>query len=191
MTRAANDGRDKPFSDWLRKHRELDSNQIGLDVSDIDFVFHKFRTHIDGIGERRIKLMMDAEIKTWGKNLSKAQNETLFFRHQLLNSRHQLFSSILNKKVVVWHFGQFVLKIIGGDRPDRCSGLHWGIFDQHGLLTYKDIMENQLIEILGFQIYPNNFEKITMRRHHKTTDIWTVKTRGYLFPFYKRVVKRS
>lgn len=190
MTRIANDDRDKPFSDWLRKNPDLDSIRRGIDVTDIDFVFHKYKSQVDGQGTRDVKLMMDVEVKTWGKKLSDGQAETLFFRHQLLNSKGTLQSSIRGK-TTVWHFGQFVVILHGGDRPDVCSSIEWGIFDTAGKIILSEISESKLVEILGFYIRPDNFEKLTLRRHHKTQEFGYVETKDMLFPIAKHIIKRS
>ena len=190
MTRIANDNRDQPFSDWLRRHPKLDSVKRGIDVTDVDFVFHKYKSQVDGIGTRKVKLMLDVEVKTWGAKPRPGQAETLFFRHQLLNSRGMLHS-IISGKTTVWHFGQFVTMLNGGSRPDMCKSIEWGVFNPSGLLAFKHISEDELVRVLGFHIRPDNFEKLTLRRHHKTQEFGYIETQDMMFPIAKHIIKRS
>ena len=192
MTKIANDGRDKPFSDWLRKHPRLDSIQAGLDVTDVDFIFHKYKSNVDGEGTRDVKLMFDVEVKTYGGKANPSQSETLFFRHQLLNKRgKKLYSPRVRDKVTVWHFGQFILVIKGGNRPDLCKEIKWGIFGPRGEIKFNVITEPKLVDILGFNIRPDNFDKLTLRRHHKTREYGYEVREGYLFPMAKSMTQRS
>ena len=192
MTKPSFDGRDKPFADWLRRHPNLDSNLYSLDVTDIDFAFHKFKSNIDGLGTRDVKLMFDLEIKTFSKIPPRPQLETLYFRHQLLAKSSKLISNIKNQKLTVWHFGQYILIIHNGDRPNECEKLEWCQFDKGGKLKNAIISEQKLIEILGFVIRPDNFALLTLRRHHKTNAIGYVdRSADLLFPIAKHIIKRS
>ena len=195
MTTPARDGRDGPFGDWLRKHPDLDSYTIKLYSNDVDQVFCKYKTHIDSCGTRRVKLMLEAEIKCFGKVPDPEQTEVLFFRHQLLLRKGDigvdLFSSLLRKQVTVWHFGQYVLQINDGERPDKCNSLAWGIFDSQGKLRWNRITERQLINILSFEYRPDRYVRLSLRRHHKTQELVYTETRGLLFPLEKRVLARS
>lgn len=191
MTVVARDGRDKPFSDWLRNQSGLDSRLYSLDVSDIDFTFHRFAANVDKSGTRDIKLMLDLEVKTFGKHPGSNQKETLFFRHQLLSKKGKLFSNLRNCKVTVWHFGQYVLRIIDGDRPDECKELLWGKFATQGVLHYSSIDEETLIKALRFELRPDSLKPLELRRHHITRTIQTVERKGLLFPMYVEEVHRS
>jgi len=191
LTRPAFDGRDKPFSDWLRKNPHLDSNRAKLDVSDIDFVFHKYMSNVDREGTREVKLMLDLEVKTWGKYPSRGQIETLFFRHQLLSQKCKLISNAINKKVTVWHFGQFLLIIHKGDRPDNSEYMQWGVFDVQGKMVWHRIDEKVLTNILGFVKRPDNFNKLTLRRHHITREFGYIHNTDRLFPVVRTVIVKT
>lgn len=190
MTVVARDGRDKPFSDWLRSQPGLESRLYSLDILDIDFSFHHFITRVDKNGTREVKLMLDLEVKTFGKNPNANQIETLYFRHQRLQGMNKLYSTCMKKKVSVWHFGQFILRMDGGDRPDKCSSINWVKFGKQGMLTLQEINEPFLIEILQFKRRPDTFKKLDLRRHHKTSII-TVVDHGGLFPLWAEEVHRS
>lgn len=199
MTKVAFDGRDKPFSDWLRRHPDLDSCKVGLDASDIDFVFQKYRIgehkHGDFMKSRQVKLMFDLEVKSWGKRPPKPQIETLFFRHQLLTGKRlgkELYSNMQKRKVTVWHFGQFILIMDGGCRPDACKRIQWGRFDDGGEIILTPISETTLIDILSFNLRPDTFGVLSIRLHHaKQVIVGTEYRPDMLFPVEFSVVKCS
>ena len=191
MTAESRDGRDKPFCDWLRLNRGLDSYTISLYSCDIDQIFCKYKTSLDGQGTRDIKCMMEIEIKTFGAKPDNQQAEVLYFKHQLMNRKGWFYSNLLNKKITLWHFGQYVLQILDGARPDDCSGLNWGKFEKNGELRFYPIKERHLIRLLKFNVNPNTFEPISFRRHHKVQKIEYLETRGLLFPQWRTITKRS
>ena len=191
MTCIARDGRDGPFSDWLRSHQDLDSRRHSLYAADIDMMFYKFRPIIDKCGDRSVKLTMNVEIKTHGRMPNKEQLELLFFAHQT-RCKRTMFSTYLQTQVKVWFFGQFILRIDGGDRPDQCAGLAWITFDDFGNTQETVLSEEKLVKVLRFDLAPDNLQPIDLRlrRHHKTTKLFYVDTAG-LFPVERMVVKRS
>jgi hypothetical protein len=193
MTASSRDGRDKPFNDWLRKHPNLESYIQKLYSCDIDQVFLKYETNVDNLGTRDVKLMLEVEIKSYGKKPDNEQLETLFFRHQLLNTKNKYYSNLLRRKISLWHFGQYVLIIHGGNRPDNCLKLQWGIFNKNGDIKYYNISERHLITILSFRYRPDKYEPtlLSLRRHHKTTQLMYTETRDLLFPVEKTLIKRS
>lgn len=192
MTRLAKDKRDGPISEWIRAQKQLDSIEYKMDVTDIDFTFHKYLTQVDGCGTRHVKLIQDVEWKSWGKKLSVNQLETLYFRHQLLNKKSRLISNRLRKRVYVWYFGQFVCLLYGGNAPDACQYIEWCGFDGFGVLRSKEISAALLVDILGFKIRPDNLTKMSLRRHHKTSLIgYEDHSKDLLFPVAKYLIKRS
>jgi hypothetical protein len=124
MTRPARDGRDRPFSDWLRKQPDLDSIRKHITANDIDFTFLKYRAMVDNMGTRNVKLMMDVEVKTHGAFPTKDQMEVMCFRDHHRGAR-LYYSWFLRRHVKLYYFGNFVLRIIGGDRPDNCTAMEW------------------------------------------------------------------
>jgi len=191
MTAPSRDGRDGPFSDWLRNHRDLHSSRYSLYACDIDMMFFRFKPVVDKVGSRDLKLTMDVEIKTFGAYPKDEQMELLFFKHQL-RAKKKMYSTFLKRNVGVWHFGQFVLRIFGGDRPDKCDSMNWCCFTNKGILDECEIQEETLTKILKFDIAPDDKEDINLstRRHHKTVWTYYTDTSG-LFPVERLVVKRS
>ena len=200
MTAQARDDRDKPFSDWLRKQPKLDSVLQAVYATDIDMTLYKYKPSVDRVGTRDVKLMMDVEVKTFGAAMGDQQRETLFFRHQLLKNigtraqradcTKQLLSTFLNRRVAVWHFGQYVLRLLDGARPDSCSAIEWNIFSASGRLLPRVISEETLIQVLSFILRPDDMKPLALRRHHKTHELFIVDHSG-LFPVDRRIVRRS
>lgn len=190
MTRPARDGRDGPFSDWLRKHPGLDANVYWLYAMDVDMIFHKYQVWNDCVGDRTVKLMMDVEVKTFGAVPDEKQRETLYFRHQILCTKQPRYSTFLKRDVSFWHFGIFVLVMHGGARPDGCDGIDWMQFDTGGILTPRKITVDELVDLLRFDIRPDTFEPVNLRRHHKTQEVMQADWDG-LFPVLRPIIKRS
>ena len=153
------------FGNWLRNKQEIDSVNYGLRVDDIDWIFNKYKKNTDGFGERDVKLIMCVETKIYNGFPNYYQRETLFFMHQLLKKKQNLIG--LDKKYAVWHFGFYVLSI-PGTYPDERK-MTWYIFDNVGNLIPNEIDENLLIKLLGFSNSPETFQKLSLRRHHKTS----------------------
>jgi hypothetical protein len=180
MTRRARDGRDKPFCDWLRNHDLLDAAHAGLHATDVDMSMMKYRTTIDAVGTRQVKLMADVEVKTWGRWPDEDQHEHLYFRHQQLQSRCRRRSTKLRKWVGVWHFGVSMLSITGGERPDDCEGIQWGRFEPvTGAVLKRSITEDQLVSLLRFDLDHDTVAPFEIRRHHKTQE-WVITRRTEL-----------
>lgn len=177
-TRDARDGRDGPFSAWCRRHPDLDATRCGLAVSDIDCTFYKFRPRVSGSDDRGIKLMFDLEIKTWGAIPPPEQLEILFMRDQATLGKRVLFSNYMRKSVEVWYFGQFVLRIFGGDRPDDCQSMNWGVFDDVGKLQETEITELELTHLLGFLWNPRRLGKLVILQDAATRRFRATGTAG-------------
>lgn len=190
MTAPARDGRDEPVCDWIRTNRNLDSISCSLCVTDKDMSFLKFVTYVDGIGTRNLKLMQNVEFKSFGKCLMPQQQEELFFSHQLLAKKKKLYSTYMKKPVGVWHYGYSILRMIGGDRPDRCDSMEWARFENNGELLKTEVSENTLTELLAFNLDPQTLQPIEFRRHHKTRKLMQTVT-DRLFPDAVLVTKRS
>ena len=179
-----------PFGKWVRAQDDLDSISQCLTVNDVDMMFHKYRIELDGIGPRKVQLMLDLEVKGFERMPSSDQRQTLFFHHQLLANKGPLLDSRNGGEASVWHFGFFVLSMRGlhPGEPNPC--LKWWRFNEVGKLLSIPISVESLKEILRFDIRPDTLEPISLRRHHKTVEVEFSETTalGFEVPC---VVKRS
>lgn len=191
MTRARMYGEDTPLGDWVRRHPDLDSKQIGLTVNDIDFQFHKYKLNIDGLGSRSVHMFLNLEAKTRGGMPSKSQHQTLFFEHQLLDKRLPLRNSDGGPRVSVWHFGYFVLSM-PGDYPGQIGDtVRWCHFSESGELIPSVISIGQLVDVLAFRLNPLTLMEVTLRRHHKTSKIVSTEESALGFAIEQIVTRRS
>ena len=202
MTRPARDGRDGPFSDWLRRQPDLDSIRKHITANDIDMTLLKYRAVVDKIGTRMVKLMMDVEIKTHGALPTQDQMEVMCFRDHRKGG-HFYYSWFTKSFVKLYYFGNYCLRIIGGNRPDDCRKMEWMQFrsrrtkdrqwrDGYGKISVQEITVETLVKLLGFEIAPDTFEPIELRvrRHHKTESLFIVDNSG-LFENERQIVRRS
>lgn len=191
MTRARVHGDDTPLSNWIRLHPRLDSVQQGITVNDQDFIFHKYKNNVDGMGMRAVQLMQCVEGKMYGALPSVTQKQTLFFQHQLLNKRLMLFDSIGQKPIAVWHFGFFVLSVPGTYPGEVSNVVEWYRFSETGRLLPSVITVDQLVGVLSFKLNPVTLEKLSLRRHHKETKIVSTENAPLGFTTERIITRRS
>jgi hypothetical protein len=190
MTRPRIYGEDSPFGGWFRNEPRLDSIDCSLSVTDRDYHVHHFKTRIDSVGTRTVQLMMDMELKTRGGLPKWGQHQSLFFEHQLLNQKRKLLCSRDGDLKSVWHFGYFVLSLLG-DRPEPDSYVTWCRFSQHGALVANTITTDDLIRVLRFDIRPDTLEPLELRRHHKTRRLLETVTAPLGFAYQRLVTRKS
>lgn len=191
MTRVRIYGDDSPFGEWVRRHPELDSIHHGLTVNDIDWIFHKYRDNVDGFGVRTVSLMMDLETKTNGSTPNDYQKQTLFFRHQLLQRKAKLVDAITGNRIGVWHFGVFVLSMPATYPGEKFDFVTWYHFSPLGKLLPAELTVTQLVDILGFSVSPYDLEPLSLRRHHKTSQVLRTIRTALGFPTDEFITKRS
>lgn len=167
MTRARIWGTDTPFGNWTRNHPELDSVRHGITINDQDYMIHKYKTNVDGLGARVVQLMMNTEVKTNGAMPSNTQRQTLFFEHQLLNKRRTLNDVLSGRKSAVWHFGCFVLSIPESYPGEYSDTVIWCRFGDDGSLIPSELTVDQLVGVLSFRLNPITLAQLSLRRHHK------------------------
>lgn len=189
MTKRRIFGEDKPMMEWIRLHPELPSYSInhGRTVNDIDFLIHQYMTQVDSVGSREIQFMIHIETKSRNGKPDSSQTDTLFKEHVMKRGTKR----ILGKQVR--HHGIAVLSM-SGDSPGNSDFIAWGRFHGFGetpQITYRQISELELIEIITFQRDPDTFAKTELRRHHKTQRIVKIETSplGFKVPVMK--TKRS
>lgn len=176
MTRHRIFGEDKPFCDWLRKQRELDS-ETGIVASDCDLVIHRYMTVCDRYGmngtiaTREVQALLQLECKTRNGKPSESQKDTLAKWHQFSGSKKRDHYTIRN-------FGVAFLSM-SGTTPDDSDTLNWGRFiagsDEYQII-WKRITKSVLVDLISFKIHPDNFTPNPFRRHHLTREIFCEET---------------
>lgn len=168
MTRERIYGSDTPFCEWMRNCKDLPSysQTCGFVALDNDLTIHRYLTEVDGQGTREIQALMHVEIKTRNGEPHPSQHDTLFKIHKSCCG----FKGINNQMVV--HYGVSILSL-SGLTPDDSDSIRWGRF-KGVLLSYKTISRKQLIQLLRFEIHPDNLSRRPFRRHHKTSRVCAI-----------------
>ncbi len=157
------------FSEWIRNCKELDSRFIGIGVSDIDLIIHRFKFDND----RSYQCIMLVEKKSHGASPKLSQRDTInifgqfmrndkktFFkgrRAQAENRPCKVYSSANKKRITVKAFGYHLLQFEKTD-PDNSLWIKW---------DKKEISKQQLIQLLRFDISPETLLSLDGRKHHK------------------------
>lgn len=158
------------FGAWVRAHPDLDSQDHGLTVTDADWFFHKYITEVDAMGTRTVQAMFMLEVKCHGAVPSQSQQETLAFNHQLLRKVGVKVKRAYAEPITLWHFGVYVLSL-SGTSPDNSDACRWGRFTDSGrnmrLAWDNCLPPGMLSSILGFDIRPDTYGPLALRRHHQ------------------------
>ena len=162
MTRHQRNGRPQsPFSDWVRNNPDLEARD-GFTATDVDWIWQRFKTHTDKIGDRSLQHMVLIEEKRGLDSLTDSQRDTLYMFHHLLRqipiTKHPSYSTHGRRKITVWWWGVHVLKY---SDPHRFQDSDEIIWDKHVVTT------DELTKILRFELRPDDVTKPhSDRRHH-------------------------
>jgi hypothetical protein len=169
-----------PFNQWVRLHPLLKSNpdEAAIVITDIDMVIHKFKTVVNKIGTRNVRLMMYVEVKTNGALVESTQEETLSIFSQNVTTAPRWKFQKANGQFECGHFqnARRVKVTYGGTEAQLFDyGVHYLFLSGS---TPKDsrtiqwdkltITEEQLVKILRFDVRPDDPEKpMEIRRRKK------------------------
>lgn len=157
------------FGRWMRANRELDSGS-GIVRTDCDHIICRYKTHTDG---RDFQLMMIVEVKEYGAKPDPCQRDILSFTHQIIidkgknihgektHKSKKLYSTMQGKRVLVRHFGVFLLQF-EKTSPVDSAWIKW---------NHEIIDEKTLTEILAMHRRPDKphllMDEFLRDRHRK------------------------
>lgn len=190
-------GSDTPFSDWLRRQEKLpaSSNEIGFVATDNDLTLHVYKEPVDEIGTREIQSMMHVEVKTRGGMPTSSQKDTLWKLHHHFmrkGNNGKPGQMVFNQSILIRHFGVSIV-VLSGESPEDSETIQWLRFNRNPRKR-NDVWiidKTRLIELLRFDVHPDNFDKKPFRRHHKTREIIVDELTPLGFVIQKRVLQRS
>lgn len=193
MTKRRIYGEDKPMMAWVRDHPELPSYAMnhGRTVNDVDFLIHEYMTPLrDSIGTRELQFMMHIETKTRNGIPDESQKDTLHKEHVMKKGTKW----ITNKRgrQQVRHHGVAILSM-SGECPSTSNTINWGRFSNSESceITFSQISESQLLDLMTFRRDPDTFAEIDFRRHHKTSRIIKAEVEPLGFEILVMRVKKS
>ena len=169
MTRARIFGEGTEFGEWLRRQEAIPSSKVV--ATDCDFVIHRYKTDVDGIGVRDIQAMMILEVKTKNAEPRYAQLHTMWLQHRFASTGRR---RIFDRGNQVFHHGVAVLSM-SGTTPENSTCMRWGRFQESCDLTWKEINQEELELVLLFELDPDKFTPRPHRRHHTTRVIEAIE----------------
>ena len=195
MTRARFFGSDTPFCGWIRACPELPSvgNNLGFSVTDNDVILHRYMTSIDKIGTREVQCLMQLEVKTRSGKPRESQMDTLTKLNLFHGTKIHIDRGIT---YTIRYFGYFIL-VMSDTTPDDSEKMWWGsipfgiVSNNANKLKWVRINKTLLIQLLRFDINPRTFEKIILRRHHKTSHFYEQVKAPLGFMVEEHLIKRS
>ncbi len=169
---------EEPWKKWIRNNPSLDSLQHGISIMDTDMWVHKFgkrRGRFKG-WDRDIQYLMKVEVKTHGKEVQAAQQDTINAVDALLRTKPlsefradgQLIPGHEHntRKVFSLHAGRKVRIICHGLHVLRMSGATPGTSDW---MTWdgRQITSRQLEQLFRYELDPDSLRVMEHREHKK------------------------
>ncbi len=170
MTRDRIFGEDTEFSGWLRRQQNIPSSLVV--ATDCDYVIHRYKNPVDGIGTREIQALMILEVKSRNGEPRFAQLDTMWLQHRCSSTTNR---RIREKGNSVTHHGVSFLSL-SGTTPENSAMMRWGRFGKAAAINWKPVDRPTLESLLLFNLHPDNFAPEPYRRHHKTSVIERVIT---------------
>ena len=159
MTRDRIYGEDTEFSAWLRKQERIPSSVVS--VSDCDYVIHRYKQPVDGLGTRDLQAMMILEVKTRNGEPRFAQLDSMYLQHEFSKGQMR------KKSTTVVHHGVSFLSL-SGTTPDNSSRMRLGRFGEEKAINWRPVDGQTLESLLLFNLHPDSLTPNPYRRHHKT-----------------------
>jgi hypothetical protein len=185
-------GEDTSFGRWMRDRKDLESHPLAaaFTANDVDWIFHRYKTHVDAIGTKEVQCLMFVEVKTHMAVPRAAQRETLFFINQRLNYDGEL-KKLDGTQIVARFFGVHVL-CLENDYPEDSAKMCWSSFDKSGNFKWYTIKSVEaLVSLLKFDVHPDTFCLNPLRRHHRTKEILVSEKQPLGFYTDRIVIQKS
>lgn len=133
-------GADRPFCAWFRAQAELDSQQVGIGMSDTDVLIHRYKTPEQG---RYVQYLMQVEVKARSGTIPPSQKDTLWKLHAFRAD------SVVNGQMIKF-LGVFFLRF-DGTNPDDSRSIEWGEFEELRCeVSWREITLDELFSLLRF-----------------------------------------
>lgn len=171
-----------PIKAWIRTHKDLDSVGQCLCIGDCDLWVQRYgtrQTRTRGV-DRDVQYLMLIEIKTHGKDLETPQRDLLHTVNQLLRTKpwkerrdngrfvpghsqnqRSVYSVMAGKVVQVLCYGVHKWILSGTVVSDS----EWMTWDD------KPIDDDQLIQLLRFDLSPDTLRPMEHRVHKRVNDL--------------------
>lgn len=163
-----------PFNAWVREHPRLDSRDDCIVATDADLIVHRYGTRRDEYGiDRSVQYLMQIEVKTFGRDLTDSQRETLRLHamnlrtvtHSVernsvgrfeLGHRSNYRPSFVNGSHIM-HYGVHLLQL-GNSTPDNSDWMRW---------DHKPVDLDTLVALLRFELSPDSLRPINEEHRKK------------------------
>jgi hypothetical protein len=176
MTRDRIYGEDTPFGRWMRNEGRITGTMpsTAFVSSDCDHIIHRYKTVVDGYGTRDVQALMLIEVKTNGAKPGFSQVDSMWLSHLCANTSKPR-RRVVHSGHAIFHHGVSFLSF-SGTSPDDSKSIEWGRFASAARINWRRINTENLIDLLMFDIHPDNFERNPYRRHHVTRALEKIVT---------------
>jgi hypothetical protein len=191
MTRNRIYGEDTPFGKWMRSQGRIDGTMpsTAFVSSDCDFIIHRYKTVVDSYGTREVQAQMLLEVKTNGARPGFSQVDSMWLTHLCANTSSPRRRVLDSDRLIIHHGVSFLS--LSGTTPDNSKTMEWGRFRRAAAIEWREISADNLIDLMMFDIHPDNFERNPYRRHHRTKHLEQVVAFPIGFSAPVTITKRS